>query len=197
MFKVNGREVLFLIDTGADFSCVNSVTAKEIGIEDRLVPCEIAAHGYTMDRVPLVGETRVDMVYQGKSARACVAVTSRGKNVLGIHECVGLGIVRFDDGGREELNNNIIDVSDYFYFGSIKVNKIFGVKLKNFSFGLNLKPGAIPYMAKERPVPFGIRSEVEAQVNKMVQEGVLVPTEQADWVSPIVVVRKPNGAVRI
>ena len=54
-----------------------------------------------------------------------------------------------------------------------------------------------PRCFKPRSVPFALRSKVEAELERLVAEGVLRPVEFSEWAAPIVPVLKPNGDVRI
>eukprot|EP00095_Tigriopus_kingsejongensis_P007498 snap_masked-scaffold580_size130538-processed-gene-0.13 protein:Tk07498 transcript:snap_masked-scaffold580_size130538-processed-gene-0.13-mRNA-1 annotation:"hypothetical protein DAPPUDRAFT_109281" len=49
-----------------------------------------------------------------------------------------------------------------------------------------------------RNIPFGYRSETEKELQFMVKSGIIEPvSEPSDWVSPSLVVPKPNGSVRL
>ncbi|XP_064458841.1 uncharacterized protein K02A2.6-like [Ornithodoros turicata] len=62
---------------------------------------------------------------------------------------------------------------------------------------LELKPDSQPKFFKARPIPFSIRTAVERDLERQVANGVLSPIETSSWTTPIVVVPKPNGAVRV
>ncbi len=47
-----------------------------------------------------------------------------------------------------------------------------------------------------RQVPVGIRDEVEREIEKMLKSGVIVKSD-AEWVSPVVPVRKKDGSLRV
>ncbi|XP_064461874.1 uncharacterized protein K02A2.6-like [Ornithodoros turicata] len=62
---------------------------------------------------------------------------------------------------------------------------------------LELKPDSQPKFFKARPIPFSIRTAVERDLERQVANGVLSPIETSSWATSIVVVPKPNGAVRV
>src|SRR5882757_4759270 len=69
--------------------------------------------------------------------------------------------------------------------------------VKNFKARLILKDGAQPHFTKARPLPFSLRDKVDAELQKMEDTGVLTKVPHSEWASPLVVVPKPNGKVRI
>ena len=59
------------------------------------------------------------------------------------------------------------------------------------------KPGVKPIALGRRPVPLARRARVEAELKRLTEIGVLTPIDQSDWATPIVVVEKSDGGVRI
>ena len=134
--------------------------------------------------------------YRGNTHQLHFAVVEEGDCLIGIHEAVQLGIVEFD----KKVINYKNKLDNCFY----KFNK-FKVKSKDancnlvssYKFSLQLKEGVRPWISKERPIPFAMRKEVEKQIKDLVSRKVFTQTEQADWVSPIVCVKKPDGSIRL
>ena len=62
---------------------------------------------------------------------------------------------------------------------------------------LPLKEGAIPVFMKARPVPYSLRSKVETELNRLEQEGVITTFTWSEWATPIVVVPKKDGTIRL
>src|SRR5277367_2683252 len=70
-------------------------------------------------------------------------------------------------------------------------------QLKNFTASLILKDGATPKYKNPRPVPFALLPKVEVELDRLVNEGRAVQVDTSPWGTPIVVVLKPNGDIRI
>lgn len=62
---------------------------------------------------------------------------------------------------------------------------------------LEFKPNTNPIFLKARPVPFALRELVEAELNKLEKQGILVKVNHSEYATPIVPVMKANGKVRI
>jgi hypothetical protein len=50
---------------------------------------------------------------------------------------------------------------------------------------------------KARPVPYALLDKVESELKQLEQEGVLTKSDYSDWGSPLVVVPKANGQIRL
>lgn len=62
---------------------------------------------------------------------------------------------------------------------------------------LTLPKGAIPKYFKPRKRPFAYKPIAEKKLDRLEQERVIEKVSHSDWATPIVVVKKPNGNVRI
>ena len=62
---------------------------------------------------------------------------------------------------------------------------------------LVLKPNATPVFRRARPVPYAARAEVESELDRLIDLGVIKPIEHTNWAAPIVMLKKPNGKSRL
>ena len=62
---------------------------------------------------------------------------------------------------------------------------------------LTLRDEVVPKYCKPRRLPFAIKPAVGAELDQLEKNGVVEKVTQSDWATPIVVVRKPGGRVRI
>ncbi|UYV79939.1 K02A2.6-like [Cordylochernes scorpioides] len=69
--------------------------------------------------------------------------------------------------------------------------------LKDFTAKLYIKEETTPRFCKPGPVPFALKDKIEEQLNKMVEDNILIPVRNSEWATPIVPVLKPNGKVCI
>ncbi|XP_060774184.1 uncharacterized protein K02A2.6-like [Neoarius graeffei] len=69
--------------------------------------------------------------------------------------------------------------------------------MKDITVKLTIKPGSMPKCLKARPVPYAIKPKVEAELDRLVESGVLEQVRTSDWATPIVPVIKKDGSLRI
>ncbi|XP_029141825.1 uncharacterized protein K02A2.6-like, partial [Protobothrops mucrosquamatus] len=62
---------------------------------------------------------------------------------------------------------------------------------------LKLDPTVQPIRVKPRRVPFALKSKIDAELDKLLQQGILEPVDSSPWETPIVTPLKENGDIRI
>lgn len=61
---------------------------------------------------------------------------------------------------------------------------------------IHTEPHAAPVYQRPRPVPLRTRDAVRTEINSMLAAGIVVPSS-SEWSSPIVVVKKKDGGIRL
>ena len=69
--------------------------------------------------------------------------------------------------------------------------------IKGFQAKLLLKEGAKPQFYRARPGPFAIKEAVAAEFDHLEREGILEKVSASNWATPIVVVPKRDGSLRL
>ncbi|XP_064624576.1 uncharacterized protein K02A2.6-like [Lineus longissimus] len=70
-------------------------------------------------------------------------------------------------------------------------------KVKGFSHKIRVKPDAVPAQAALRAIPFAIREEVHKELDRWEKDDIVEKIDASEWVSPLVVVRKKTGNIRL
>lgn len=98
--------------------------------------------------------------------------------------------------GTDFLNiKNIVETFKVKYpnvFNSNETNHIAGFEAK-----LIVKDNVTKIFHKAYSVPYSLRDKVNSQLREMVKENILLPVRQSEIASPIVIVPKKNGTLRI
>lgn len=68
-------------------------------------------------------------------------------------------------------------------------------KVKDYQCQLNIREGA-KFNRKSYPIPYKLRGQVQEEIEKMVDEGIIEPST-SEHTSPLVVVSKKDGTVRL
>ncbi|XP_038116792.1 uncharacterized protein K02A2.6-like [Culex quinquefasciatus] len=69
--------------------------------------------------------------------------------------------------------------------------------IETFEASVVLKEDARPIFYRPYEVPFALKEKVSSELDRLVREKILVPVKHSEWASPIVVVPKADGSVRI
>ena len=69
--------------------------------------------------------------------------------------------------------------------------------LRDVKVSLQTSPDAQPRYHRPRPIPYALRSRVEAELTRLEENGVIEAVAHSDWAAPIVPVVKRDGAIRI
>lgn len=69
--------------------------------------------------------------------------------------------------------------------------------LKGFDHHINRKLDAIPVDAKLRRLPVVLRELVSAETRRLEQAGIIEKVDASELTSPVVVVRKKDGSIRL
>ena len=68
---------------------------------------------------------------------------------------------------------------------------------KGITVNLNIKPDSRPNILKARHIPYAIKPKVEAELESLVNRGVMEPVSWSEWATLIVPVTKKDNSVRI
>lgn len=117
--------------------------------------------------------------------------------ILGCKDCEKYGIIKI-------LHNDVMKIEEHFsatnksnileefedvFTGRGKLGK---------KYSITIDPESTPIVNAPRRVPFALMKELKTKLDELVNEGYLKQvTEPTDWVSSLVVVRKPTGKLRI
>ena len=168
----------FQVDTGSNVSILPFDVFRS-HFSDTLVDPPRTLTDYSGRIIPVVGCFDVDVLVQGKSCRTLFYVVRRGSALLGLDVVRSTG---FDIGRVCEVKERLVSPQK---------------EVTKFMHQIKLKAGAKPCIQKYRAPPYAVRDDVRDELKRLVDEGVIEPIDSSEWVSPLVIVRKPSGGIRI
>ncbi|KAK6186733.1 hypothetical protein SNE40_006011 [Patella caerulea] len=184
------------IDTGASVSIISTQQVsiistqqveflrgdgQQLQIETDNLP---VLRTYSGEAMQPEGRIMLNVVHEDKAIKVpCLIVKGDGPNLL---EHLNLNFI----------NLHQVDSEDFASMFPELFEPGLG-KLKNVKAKLHVDEDVKPRYFKPRLVPISMRAKVEAELDRLVNEGILKPVEFSEWGTPIVPVLKPNGDVRI
>jgi len=180
-----------LIDSGSTCNLIDKATWENlkrlhIKCESEKVIKKIYAYG---SQTPLktVGKfSTVAEVGNRETQAEFIVIDGTGRSILGRDTAIELKVLR--------VGPEINAVQEMEYAGLFE-----GIgKLRDYKAKLHIDPEVRPVAQNPRRVPYGLRDKVEAEILNLQEKGIIEPVEgPTPWVSPLVIVPKPSGAVRL
>ena len=192
---IGGQAVQMELDTGASVSVCSYGRFKELWpAGDRLLhPTDLLLRIFSGERLRVRGEALMDVTYRGSSYRLPLVVLD------------GTGPLLFGRNWLQQIRldwQNICSVSVDPDIEAVvdKYPEVFQEDLgcaRNAEVSIPVDESAQPIFFKPRTVPLAYKQQVDAELDRQIQDGLLVPVKWNRWAAPIVTVPKASGEVRI
>ncbi|GBM97787.1 Retrovirus-related Pol polyprotein from transposon 297 [Araneus ventricosus] len=194
---INDRPVNFKIDTGAQANIISKKLLNDIygsGVNVRKTSVKLSM--YTGQTIQLLGCTTLPA---NKDLNSPVIhldflVTKNSYQPI-------LGVAAFADKlGLIRKCDNVNSVNCCKSISNLcKYNHVFeGLGNLPGKYRITLCENSVPVVCVTRKVAFSLLEPLKADLDRMVNAGVIEKvTEPTDWVSPLVIVQKKNGALRV
>ena len=192
---INGVTLQMELDTGAAVSIISGEEFFKLpGVS--LEKSNMKLTSYTGDEIPVLGEATVNVKYEEFEGQLPVVVTASHRKPLFGRDWLQKIRLNWNKLGIQQIctDKSKCDaiVNEFPELFDESLGKYTGKKVK-----IKLKDGATPKFMKPRPVPYALKSKVEEHLNKLCKDGVLEPIKSSDWATPIVIVPKKDGNLRI
>ncbi|XP_058028035.1 uncharacterized protein LOC131192675 [Ahaetulla prasina] len=183
------------VDTGSSKSIIAWNTLQKIAPnfnKSQLTACTTRLKDYQGNDIPILGgaHLRVEKgVFSGRLP--LLVVKGNLPSLLGLDwfSALGLNITGIHSTTTDGFEALMSEFAEVFAdsLGQYKGNPI----------SQNLDPQVPPIRLKPRRVPFALRPKVDKELDKLIVQGVLEPTDHSKWETPVVTPIKPDGSVRI
>ena len=185
--SVNGHEVPFKVDTGAEVTVISEDLWTSLPLS-KLKPPTKRLHGPDSKPLKVTGELCATLQYRGRKCTQPIFVVKRLQhNLLGLPAIQALHVLAQVDGISTPIPEQYPTL--FKGLGTFKGN----------SYTIQLKPDAKPFaLFTPRNVPLPLRKKVQDELARMESLGVISRVEEpTPWCAGMVVVPKKSGAVRI
>uniref|UniRef100_A0A1I8B504 RNA-directed DNA polymerase n=1 Tax=Meloidogyne hapla TaxID=6305 RepID=A0A1I8B504_MELHA len=210
---LNGVKVEFILDSGAQISCINEHTWEKVG-SPVLTKVNFSGKSYTGDEFAILGNFVSKVELNGVEENLLVYVTKEKMNLFGLpwivnfEKRLGYPIVTsiLQNEIKSMVKNNelvyVVESNSPEIQTELKnkFSRVFEEGLGHCSkmkAHLHLKSEAKPVFVRARPVPIGVKKAVEDEIDRLLSIGAINPIEFANWAAPILAVKKANGKIRV
>ena len=185
---VEGKEVSFKLDTGAEVTAISEQTFQRLG-GVRLLTATKVLYGPARHTLDVLGQFTTTLRHGDHStAQSVFVVRGLKNNLLGLPAIVSLQLIQ-----RVYSIRTGDDIRRMF------PNVFSGLGTLGEPYQIKLKEGAVPHsIYTPRSVAIPLRSKVKEELHRMEAMGVISKiSDPTPWCAGMVVVPKRSGAVRI
>ena len=207
---MNGQKVKFTIDTGSSINVISPSAFQSLQ-DVQLKGTNIKAFPFhSTTPVKMKGKFQTTIESRKKMTVATIYVTADdGGCLLSSNTAQELGLISLHLQTLQASKTRTKDHMEQVKVEDPKVKEILhqfserftGLgKLKGKQIQLSIDQSVKPVAQQQRRVPFHLREKVEMELKNLESQDIIekVPeSEHTDWVSPIVVVPKKEGKIRI
>ena len=191
--EISGVSTKVMIDTGAstdilDESAFRKIT-ESVKIELRESSTRIFAYGST-SQLKVLGKFETDIAARNNKVASTIHVLKGTHgSLLSYTTACALGLV----------DVNINSVASHETLAEQYPTIFDGIgKLEGYEVKLHIDDSIQPVAQPARRVPFHMRQQVSAELEKLEQQGIIEKVDgPTPWISPLVVIPKKNGEIRL
>lgn len=197
--KVGSTLVPFEIDTGACKSVISLLRFKRV-LNLPLKPVKYKLNVISGHDIKAVGECSVNVEHGGGMYSLVLTVVDSSNDFVPLLGRNWLNVL-FPNWqssfavNQVEVNNSLISEYKQKYPNVFDPNLC--TPIREFEVKFAVKEGIVPVVKKAYSMAYALQPKVEQKLKQMVAVGILKPVTHSEWASPIVVVPKKDGDVRI
>ena len=200
---ISDRKIAMMIDSGSEINVLSEDTYEKLQDKPPLESDSKKYCGYGPEgerrEIPMKGTFMCEMkAPETKRLTQAKVHVMKGKaaNLLSCETSEKLGLVKFACKVNESASSVTVG-KDKIFAQYPEVFEGMG-KMTGKSVKLNINKETKPIAQKARRVPFHLRDKVEQEIERLKAMDIIEDAEgPTPWVSPLVLVHKPNNAIRI
>ncbi|KAG8176571.1 hypothetical protein JTE90_028918 [Oedothorax gibbosus] len=199
--EIEGRKMSLQIDTDACTSTLPERIYRKVPQLKRIpvIPTKLSLSTYLGETLEVKGKIYVKVKYKNcEYVLPLIVVNTANEKAPILLGRNWLEHIKLDWQSIFTVENNITEIllkdlkskyQDVFEPGT-------GI-IKSKQIALHVKEDAVPKFCKHRPVPFAIKPLVDKEIDRLLENKIIKRVKTSEWATPLVVVLKPNGNVRL
>nr|XP_054924330.1 uncharacterized protein K02A2.6-like [Dermacentor andersoni] len=219
--QVANVTLTFLVDSGSSVSILSEQEFSRYFQSVQLLPApHVSLFDYSQRLIPVLGCFQADVRFKGRTASLRFYVVHRGTSLIGLDGIKALDL-RIEGSALKCLYTSVtpqptvvdpLSCSISTSSSTQPHNKalppalahefssLFSPELglaKGFTHRIKTRQGVQPVTSKLRRLPYSLRSPVSNELHRLLSLDIIERIDASEWVSPIVVVNKKDGSIRI
>lgn len=188
---VNGHDVSFKLDTGAEANVISAKSLKQLDYGAGLEPTKTKLTSYGGSKLSPLGKVILTCAHDGKQQNLDFFVADvSSPPILGLEACVALGLVKRVDSVASPLTQ--IQMESQYKENFVGLGKLHGV------YHIELDSTVQPVIHPPRKVPYALLPKLQETLQELETKGVVARVDRpTDWVNSLVIVEKKNGDLRL
>ena len=195
---INDIPTCMELDTGASKTMIPEDMYQNQFSHIPLNDCTDSFKTYSGDMLPTVGQLEVEVTYNGQSELLplVVAKVQNQPPILGRNWLTAIKLdwqsifsVHYSSAAQPDVETVCKKHAAVFQPG-------LGTMTTHVA-KIHVKDNVTPKFHKARPVPYALKPAVDAKLDELISQGILVSVNHSEWAAPCVVVPKTDNSVRI
>lgn len=198
---LNGITCTLQYDTGADLTIITEQAWESIG-KPNMNTLDFPPNDFQQNPIPILGVVPLQITFRGVTLGGNCLVARAHTSVFGSDwsDLFDLWDSPISTFCNKISTAVVVDGKDFVAHLKDRYSTVFQDGLGQCTaveVRLTLRPGSQPIFRQKRTVPFHVMPLVEQELERLQQSGIITPVTFSRYAAPIVVVKKPNGGIRI
>ncbi|ROL53190.1 hypothetical protein DPX16_21123 [Anabarilius grahami] len=183
----NSIDTELLVDTGSAVSILPEHLYQQYFSDISLTVPNVRLVTYMQKTIPVLGCLTITASFQCHCTQVSFFIVPGGTPLLGMDLFTALHL--------DIRNGSVVSSAKN---GQVAVNFTEPLGLAaGFVHKVNVRSDVLPIQQKLRRLPFAVRDAVSQELKRLESEGIIEKVESSPWVSPVVVIQKKTGGIRL
>lgn len=200
--KVQGQKIRFEIDSGSAYTFLPRNLFSMLKPTAKLETTNVGFRSYTKNIFFPDGKATVNIEFNNRKVEEELYVVPEEFTALLGRSWIRKLHINLNDIDSDQPGTTINSIEGKELLENIEKEfpEIFKERIgciPKFEINLKLRDEAKPIFFKEREIPYALKAKVEEELNSLETAGIISKTDTSDWGSPLVVIPKEDGGVRL